>query len=48
MDNRRIAEVFGYIARLLELRGDNAFTIRAYRLAAITIEELPSDLGRML
>jgi DNA polymerase (family 10) len=48
VDNRRTAEVFGDIARLLELRGDNAFTVRAYRLAAITIEELPSDLGRML
>ena len=48
MDNRRIAEVFGDIARLLELRGDNAFTVRAYRLAAVTIEEQPSDLGRML
>ncbi len=48
MDNRRIAEVFGDIARLLELRGDNAFTVRAYRLAAVTIEEQPTDLGRML
>ena len=42
MDNREIAGVFDDVARLLELRGDNAFTVRAYRMGAITIKDLPS------
>lgn len=36
MDNRRIAQVFSEIADLLEIKGANAFRIRAYRTAADT------------
>ena len=48
LDNREIAGVFDDVARLLELRGDNAFTVRAYRMAAMTIKDLPSGLDRMV
>ena len=37
MDNRQVAQVFGEIADLLEIKGDNAFKIRAYRTAADTL-----------
>ena len=38
MDNRGIAQVLSDIADLLEIKGDNAFKIRAYRTAADTID----------
>ena len=47
MDNRSVARVFGEIADLLEIRGDNAFKIRAYRSAADTIEPWPDPVTRM-
>ncbi len=34
MDNRAVAQVLGEVADLLELKGENAFKIRAYRNAA--------------
>jgi DNA polymerase (family 10) len=37
VDNRQIARVFAEIADLLEIKGENAFKIRAYRTAADTI-----------
>jgi DNA polymerase (family X) len=37
VDNRQIARVFIDIADLLEIKGENAFKIRAYRTAADTI-----------
>jgi len=37
VDNRRVAQVFGEIADLLEIKGENAFKIRAYRTGADTI-----------
>jgi DNA polymerase (family 10) len=37
VDNRQVARVFGEIADLLEIKGDNAFKIRAYRTAADTL-----------
>ena len=37
MDNRQVARVFVEIADLLEIKGENAFKIRAYRTAADTI-----------
>ena len=48
MNNTQIAEVFRSIAGLLEMRGDSAFTIRAYSRAAQTIKDLPAELEQML
>ena len=47
MDNRSIAQVFGEIADLLELKAENAFKIRAYRSAAETIAAWPDAIARM-
>ena len=37
MDNRELARVFAEMADLLEIKGENAFKVRAYRTAADTI-----------
>jgi len=37
VDNASIAQVLGEIADLLEIKGENAFKIRAYRSAADTV-----------
>jgi DNA polymerase (family 10) len=47
VDNRSIAQVFGEIADLLELKAENAFKIRAYRSAAETIAAWPDPIARM-
>jgi DNA polymerase (family X) len=47
VDNRSVARVFAEIADLLEIRGDNAFKIRAYRSAADTIAPWPDAVMRM-
>lgn len=47
MDNRAIARVFAEIAGLLELKGENAFRIRAYRTAADTVATSADALARM-
>ena len=44
MDNRSLARVFAEIADLLEIKGENAFKIRAYRTASDTIAEWPDPL----
>src|ERR1051325_9417012 len=41
MDNQQIAAVLRRIAELLELKDENPFKIRSYRLAAETIEDYP-------
>ena len=46
MDNRQVAQVFGEIADLLEIKGDNAFKIRAYRTAADTMARGPMRSSR--
>jgi DNA polymerase (family 10) len=38
VDNPELAQIFGEIADLLEIKGENAFKIRAYRTAADTIK----------
>lgn len=43
-----IAEIFENIARLLELKGENPFKIRAYTNAARTLETLPEDLAMLV
>ena len=48
MNNARIAEVFTNIARLLEIKGEPAFTILAYQRAAWTIEDLPTELAQII
>ena len=47
MDNRQIAQVFAEIGALLEVAGDNAFKIRAYRTAADTIAACADPVARM-
>lgn len=44
MRNNEVAEVFGEIADLLEIKGENPFRIRAYRRAGQNIEGLPKDI----
>ena len=48
MNNQEIAQVFESIAGLLELKGEQVFTIRAYQRAARTIDHLPMELERMV
>lgn len=48
MNNRQIAEVFEELAHLLELRGENAFRVRAYRNGARTIAELTEPISEIL
>jgi DNA polymerase (family 10) len=48
MKNTAIARVFGDIGDLLELKGENAFKIRAYQKAARAIDHYPRELKVML
>jgi DNA polymerase (family 10) len=47
VDNRAIAQVFGDIADLLEIKGENSFKIRAYRSAADAIGASPEPVARL-
>lgn len=47
MDNRGISLVFGQIADLLEIKGENVFKMRAYRSASETIGAWPDPVGRL-
>jgi DNA polymerase (family 10) len=44
VDNRGISQIFGQIADLLEVKGENAFKIRAYRSASDTLAHWPDPL----
>jgi len=44
LHNADIAAIFGEIADLLEIRGENPFRIRAYRNAARTVTEFGQDI----
>ncbi|MCM8787170.1 MAG: DNA polymerase/3'-5' exonuclease PolX [Candidatus Omnitrophica bacterium] len=44
MENKQIAQIFREIAKLLELKGDNPFKIRAYQKAAQSIEDLEQNI----
>ena len=46
--NADIAAAFRRLADLLEIEGENPFRVRAYRTAAVTIENLPRDAAAML
>jgi DNA polymerase (family 10) len=47
LDNRQVAQVFAEIADLLEIKGENAFKIRAYRTAADTLAAWADPVARM-
>jgi DNA polymerase (family X) len=47
VDNRALSQVLGEIADLLEIRGDNAFKIRAYRTAAETLATWPQAVAQL-
>lgn len=46
--NASIAEILRRVANLLEIEGANPFRIRAYRRAALTIEDLPQSAAKMV
>ena len=48
LTNQEIASIFDDIARLLELRKDNIFKIRAYRKVARSISELSQPVARLV
>jgi DNA polymerase (family 10) len=48
LTNQEIASVFDEIARLLELRKDNIFKIRAYRKVARSISELSEPVVKLV
>ena len=48
MDNALIAQVFDDIAGLLDLKGESAFTSRAYRQGAATLRETPGSVADMV
>ena len=47
MDNKQVAQVFAEIADLLEIKGENAFKIRAYRTGAETLAAWADPVVRM-
>jgi DNA polymerase (family 10) len=47
VDNRPVAQVLTEIADLLEIKGENAFKIRAYRSAAETVATWPDAVARL-
>lgn len=46
--NRELAEVFRLLANALEWQGENAFKVRAYRLAAETLEGLDEPVEQLV
>ena len=47
MTNAQMAKIFGEIADLLELKGENPFRVRAYRRAAMNVEGIPKELSSL-
>jgi len=48
MNNAEIAAVFEDIARLLKLKKENIFKIRAYQKVASSIKELPVEVEKLV
>lgn len=46
--HRELAEVFRFLANALEWQGENAFKVRAYRLAADTLEGLSEPVQELV
>ncbi|MBW2735301.1 MAG: DNA polymerase/3'-5' exonuclease PolX [Deltaproteobacteria bacterium] len=47
-DNKTVAEILARVADLMEIRGDNAFRVRAFRRASQAIENLAEPVSSML
>jgi DNA polymerase (family 10) len=47
MKNQEVARIFGEVADILEIRGENPFRVRAYRRAAQNIEGFPKDVSEV-
>lgn len=48
MDNRQIGRVLHEIADLLDIKGDDGFRIRSYRMAAESVESCGHDIAEMV
>lgn len=48
MDNKAIASIFDEMGNILEIQGADFFRVNAYRKAALTIQNLPTDLRQMV
>jgi DNA polymerase (family 10) len=48
MDNHQIARRFNRMASLMEIRGDDTFRIRSYRMAAEAIETWPVEMRKIV
>jgi DNA polymerase (family 10) len=47
MTGREVATILREISQLLQLKGENAFKVRAYRLAALQVENLATELSEL-
>ncbi|MDO8670873.1 MAG: DNA polymerase/3'-5' exonuclease PolX [Dehalococcoidia bacterium] len=48
MDNKTVGSVFSEIAELLEMKGENAFKVRAYRRAAESVERYQENVVEVM
>jgi len=48
MDNRQLGRVLHEIADLLDIKGDDSFRIRSYRMAAESVESCGHDIGEAI
>ena len=48
MDNEQIARRFNRMAALMEVRGEDSFRIRSYRMAAEAIETWPVEMRKIV
>ena len=48
MDNEQIARRFNRMAALMEVREEDSFRIRSYRMAAEAIETWPVEMGKIV
>jgi DNA polymerase (family 10) len=48
MKNQEIADIFGRLADILEIRGEEFFRVNAYRRVARIIEDLPADVADLV
>ncbi len=45
MDNYQIADIFGFLSKLMDIHGENSFKAKSYASAAFNIEKLPLQLS---